>query len=146
MAKHDSRVVRRFKNPLYYMYHACKSRCKKKGIQFSITMDDLGPLPSHCPVLGIPMTHNLGGAMPDSYSIDRIVPSRGYVPGNVRIISYRANTIKTNASPDELGKVAADYLRLAKANNIPFTFSDGATERFSFDGEPSAKVEAEIVP
>jgi hypothetical protein len=142
--KHKRRVARRRKDPIYYMYEACKSRCKKKGIPFSISMDALFPLPKKCPVLGIEMQHNVGGAKMNSYSIDRIVPGRGYVPGNIRIISYRANTIKTNATPNELGRVAADCLRVAAAMGIPFDSEVGSVMTFSLCGNPDARAEAEI--
>jgi hypothetical protein len=132
------------KDPLYYMFSACRSRCKKKGIKFAMTMDDLRPLPAVCPVLGIPMRHNVGGARHNSYSIDRIVPERGYVAGNIRIISYRANTIKTNATPDELRKVALDSWTLAQTHNIPSTYDVSLSIAFSGSDDPSPKAEAEI--
>jgi hypothetical protein len=34
-----------------------------------------------------------------------MVPSLGYVPGNIRVISMRANRIKTDATADELRAV-----------------------------------------
>lgn len=38
-------------------------------------------------------------------SLDRVVPSLGYVKGNVRVISFRANRIKSDATADELRAV-----------------------------------------
>lgn len=46
-------------------------------------------------------------AKEDSYSIDRLIPELGYVKGNVVVISYKANTIKNNATVDDLEKVLA---------------------------------------
>lgn len=37
--------------------------------------------------------------------LDRLVPSKGYVKGNVRWISRRANRIKSDATIDELKKI-----------------------------------------
>jgi hypothetical protein len=48
----------------------------------------------------------------DSPSVDRIDPNGGYVKGNVVVVSYRANLIKTNASVDELCKIADYYRKL----------------------------------
>ena len=78
-----------------------KLRAKKKGIPFDLTVDDLF-FPDVCPVLGIPMIARSGRFHDNSPSIDRIVPEKGYVKGNVRIISYRANRIKCHASIEDL--------------------------------------------
>lgn len=68
-------------------------------------------IPLHCPVLGLPLYRNSGGAAqgPNSPSLDRIDPALGYVRGNVKVISSRANSIKSNATPEELLRVAAYY-------------------------------------
>lgn len=41
-----------------------------------------------------------------SPSVDKIVPEKGYVKGNVVWMSYRANSLKTDASLDELKGLA----------------------------------------
>lgn len=84
-----------------------KHRAKKIGIEFSITVNDILPLPTHCPVLGIPLkmgTRSKGSAYIEAgcYSLDRIDSSKGYVPGNVVIMSFRANSIKNDATPEEI--------------------------------------------
>jgi hypothetical protein len=68
-------------------------------------------IPDFCPVLGLPLYRNSGGAAqgPNSPSIDRINPALGYVRGNVKVISSKANAIKSNATPEELLRVAAYY-------------------------------------
>lgn len=90
------------------MWHAAQSRAKKKGIPFTITVDDI-VVPTVCPVLGVPLVRGTGKPppSPNAPSLDRIVASKGYVPGNVIVISFRANRIKTDASLDELKRVAA---------------------------------------
>ena len=85
-----------------------KHRAKKKGIPFDITWDDINWV-DVCPILGIPLVFNRGQIKENSYSLDRLIPEKGYVPGNVHIISYKANTIKQNASSEEIRKVA-DWL------------------------------------
>jgi len=81
-----------------------RSRAAKKGIPFSIDKDDLKPLMvSHCPALGIELVyHGAGGNRYDSASLDRIVPSLGYVPGNIAVISYKANRMKSDSTTEEL--------------------------------------------
>lgn len=64
------------------------------------------PLPQYCPVFGIKLNYqgNKGqkGFVDDSPSIDKIDPKKGYVKGNVQIISWRANRIKSDATIQEL--------------------------------------------
>lgn len=99
------------KNYLSYILDRCRSRASAKGIEFSITLDDL-VIPEVCPVLGIPLKRNkgTGKAAASSPSVDRIDPTKGYVPGNVQIMSYKANCMKNNASPDEL-RTFAEWIR-----------------------------------
>jgi len=103
----------RAENPRHYLLYAAKQRAKKFSIPFSITPDDI-VIPDVCPVLGIPLIRSNGkGPTDTSPSIDRIVPSLGYIPGNICVISVRANTIKSNATLEELLAVA-EYVRRAK--------------------------------
>jgi len=84
-----------------------KNQAKKARVPFNITLGDLPPIPKVCPVFGhhlvIGTTRKNQGQAP---SLDRIRPELGYVPGNVQIISHRANTLKNNARVWELLKVA----------------------------------------
>lgn len=89
-------------NPERKIFTSAKSRAKKKGLEFTITLEDIMPLPQTCPVLGIPLRRGQGTDDPHSYSLDRIDNSRGYVPGNVAIISVRANRLKRDATPEEI--------------------------------------------
>lgn len=93
------------------LYYGAKKRAKEQGIEFKITPEDIF-IPDVCPVLGMPLERSVGKASPNSPSLDRIIPELGYVPGNVRVISMRANAIKNDANLDELLKVAA-YLERA---------------------------------
>lgn len=81
-----------------------KKRANDTFIEFSITIDDL-PLPKVCPVFGIPIVH--GGFSDGSASIDRIDNTKGYVPGNVAIISQKANRLKNNGTAAEHRAIAA---------------------------------------
>lgn len=80
-----------------------KYRAKQKNIPFNITVDDI-IVPEKCPVFGTRLEINSSGmSSPNSPSIDRIISEWGYIKGNIIVISHRANTIKQNASPSELG-------------------------------------------
>ena len=104
------------KNPVSYLLWSVKSRAKREGIQFDLTHDDI-VIPEVCPVLGIPLKISDGYATGSSPSVDRFDPSRGYVKGNVNVISYRANTIKSDASLEELQKVI-DYMESGNVSHI----------------------------
>ncbi len=81
-----------------------RERAEKLGIPFNLTVEDC-VVPKVCPVLGLPLKVGGGRNCPTSPSLDKIIPSKGYVKGNVRVISWRANEIKGNATADELAKV-----------------------------------------
>lgn len=94
----------RRKDPAKAMFIAAKHRARLLGIEFSIAVSDIS-IPAICPVLGIPFGPNTGrgpGAFSDSASLDRIDPSKGYIPGNIQVLSRRANTMKSNATATEL--------------------------------------------
>ncbi len=91
------------------MFTQAKSRAKLKGVPFTITYDDI-VIPEFCPVFGIKLEFNKGGPKANSPSLDRIIPELGYVPGNVQVISHRANTIKNDATLEELEQIVA-YIR-----------------------------------
>ncbi len=94
------------------MVSRCKHRAKKYNLLFDLSPDDI-TIPTHCPVLGIKiipkiMSGGKRGYSPDSPSLDRIKPGLGYVKGNVRVISARANLLKNDATIEELEKVLED--------------------------------------
>lgn len=96
----------------FYQYRkmlveAAKYRALEAGFQHSIYPEDIR-LPTHCPVLGIPLVIGGTHATKDqSPTIDRIDNSKGYTPDNIRVISYRANRIKNDATPEEMRRVLA---------------------------------------
>lgn len=89
---------------LKYLIRTAKARALKNNIPFNISVEDL-ELPKICPLLEIPLEIGIGKKKDNLFnspSIDRIIPSLGYIKGNVWIISYRANMIKSNASLEEI--------------------------------------------
>ena len=67
-----------------------------------------------CPILGIKMQiSQLGSKNNDlTPSIDRINPKKGYVKENIIVVSMKANRIKTDATVEEIRKVADFYEKL----------------------------------
>ena len=83
-----------------------RCRAKRKGWDFNLTIEDVA-IPARCPVLGIPLAVNQGyGASAGSPSLDRIDSSRGYVKGNVAVVSHRANNLKGDGTVAEMRLVA----------------------------------------
>ena len=113
----------RLKNPALYLYRSAKSRAKKKDIEFTISVDNI-VLPSHCPILGIELImHSDGkaGGKDNSYSLDRIDTSKGYIKGNIQVISFLANSMKRNATKEHLCLFAKWILQNITNENISYT-------------------------
>lgn len=83
------------------MYDNAKTRAKKSGVPFTILETDI-QIPDKCPVLGIPLFKGNGLVGENSPTLDKLIPSMGYIPGNVTVISFKANTAKSNLNLDEL--------------------------------------------
>lgn len=96
---------RQFRDPRTGMLGDARRRAKRAGLPCEITVEDI-TIPTLCPVLGIPMTLGRGSPHDSSPSLDKIVKRFGYVPGNVVVISYLANRIKSNATAAQLMRVA----------------------------------------
>lgn len=101
-------VIRRSQKlpPEKVLWSNARNRAKAKNIEFTLRVDDI-TMPAVCPVLGIPLVIGTGYAKDGSPSLDRVNPAKGYTPDNVRVISHKANTIKSNASIQDLRLVLA---------------------------------------
>ena len=82
-----------------------RQNTKKSKWEFTITKNDL-EWPTHCPVLGLELDWLSDYVKENSPSFDRIDCTKGYIPGNVIICSWRANRIKNNGSSEEHYKIA----------------------------------------
>jgi hypothetical protein len=83
------------------VYDAAKQSSRKRGYEFNIEKSDI-VIPNVCPLLGIPLHHGEGIKCDNSPSVDRIDSSKGYIKGNVWVISEKANRMKTDATPEEI--------------------------------------------
>ena len=90
------------------IYNRLKQSAKSRNIPFDLTITQLNDLtfPISCPILGMPLKFNRERMQDDSYSIDRIDSTQGYTIDNIRVISWRANRLKNNATSEELIKLA----------------------------------------
>jgi hypothetical protein len=85
------------------MFYDARKRAQRFGLPFGIEPEDV-LVPDVCPVLGIPLDSTSRDNTP---SLDRIVPASGYVRGNIQVISFRANRIKSDATAPELQAILA---------------------------------------
>ncbi len=83
-----------------------RKRAVKQGLEFNIDLFDI-EIPVICPVLGIWLAYGAGGRTDASPSLDRVDNSKGYIHGNVQVISWRANSLKGNGTAEEHRKIAA---------------------------------------
>jgi hypothetical protein len=116
--------------PAEYMIRRAYTRAAKKGLDFSITVDDITPLPDVCPVFGIPLVIGNGQQHPWAHSLDRIDNSLGYIKGNVVVISYKANRLKNDGTAEEHEAIAAWMRKQQVAsndNNVPTRAAEKVT-------------------
>jgi hypothetical protein len=91
------------------LLYVAKGRARREGVSFDLVEADV-VIPVACPILGIPIAVSEGkGGMDNSPSLDRLVPELGYVPGNVEVVSFRANTIKNRGTAAE-HRAIADWM------------------------------------
>jgi len=106
-------AVKQKHGPIKYMFGVVRDRAKKHGIEFNITRDDI-IIPTHCPILGIPLFNTPRKQTDNTPSLDRIDNTKGYIKGNVHVISLRANRIKNDSTLAEL-ELIVDYLKKLQA-------------------------------
>ena len=84
--------------------NATRKRSLKKGWAFDIDLEyiqEIWPKDNRCPIFGTEFTYGTE-SLATVASVDRLDSTKGYIKGNVHIISYRANTIKNDSTLDEL--------------------------------------------
>lgn len=88
----------------YQMWCSAKKRAKLKGLEFDLEVVDIPEIPEYCPILNIKIIANNKneGPQDSSPSLDRLDNNKGYVKGNITIISNRANRIKADSNIEEL--------------------------------------------
>lgn len=90
----------RIENVDRIMWKDAEKRAKRFGLPFDLELFDIH-VPTHCPVLGIPLSYGVGKRTANSPSLDRVDHTRGYTYDNVCVISWRANDLKANGTLEE---------------------------------------------
>ena len=89
------------------MGHAKKTGVKvgfKSVAEFVVHLHEI--MPKKCPVFNVPLVKGKGKPHDWSPSIDKIDPDKGYIKGNVQVISMLANTMKNHANKKQLRQFA----------------------------------------
>jgi len=92
-------------DPLSHAIKGKKVVSKKLGVPFDLVVGDI-ERPTHCPVLGLELDYTASvKRKPNKASLDRFIPSLGYIKGNVQVISWRANRLKSDGTLEEFIKL-----------------------------------------
>jgi len=109
IAAYKKRV--RERDPVAYkrrsMAEAARTRARKGNYPGGSLLESDIQTPTHCPALGMELGWDNRTVQDNSPTLDKLVPSLGYVPGNIQVISHKANNIKHNANAEEIRAVAA---------------------------------------
>lgn len=91
----------RIKNIETYLLRNCRIRAKQKNLEFDLQKEDI-VIPEYCPILLTKLECGTKENYTNSPSVDRIDNTKGYIKGNVQVISTKANKIKNEATIAEL--------------------------------------------
>lgn len=115
----DGTFIENWATPIAYFRSRISSaasnaagRARALGIPYDIDTEyllSIYPLDGLCPVLKTPLS--FGGSRWNSPSLDRLIPSLGYVRGNLCWISDKANTLKQDMTDPEVFISLAKYMR-----------------------------------
>lgn len=101
-----------------YLTNVARKRARSQRLPFTIEWTDI-VVPEFCPVFPwIKLARAHGRAEPSSPSLDRIIPALGYVPGNVRVISFRANELRRDGNAREFSALTEDS-RAIDSGGVP---------------------------
>jgi len=99
------------------MITRAKNRAVEKGLPFNITKEDV-EFTENCPLLNIPLNWNGGPRDKNTPSLDKIIPEKGYIKGNIRIVSNLANMMKSYANFQELETFSKNIMNYMKNEDI----------------------------
>jgi len=102
--------IRRWANDAY---GNLSKRSKENNIKMTLTRDWLrANARTHCPMLGVRLDYAARRNVAIRASVDRINPNKGYTPENCQVVSFRANSIKNDATIKELEMIVRNLKKL----------------------------------
>lgn len=96
------------------MLYGAHKRAKQTDVECNITTKDIEecwPSNNRCPVYETIFERGKNKAVSSSPSLDRIDPTRGYVKGNIAILSFLANRIKQDQTDPKIFRKLAAWLK-----------------------------------
>ena len=99
---------RKLNNPELYLLKYARARARYDKMEFDLVLEDIN-IPDVCPYM---KTSFIMGDKQFAASLDRIDSCKGYVKGNIQVISYLANRMKSNATIEQLIQFAEGVLEV----------------------------------
>ncbi len=100
-----------------------RQNTRSMGKEFNVSFADM-VIPYLCPILGIKINYFSENSKADDHpSFDRVDNTKGYVAGNVEIVSWRGNRLKNDGTLTEHRKIV-EYLETRTAGPREATRSE----------------------
>lgn len=90
-------------NSQHYLWYVARTRARKYNTEFNIEESDI-IIPVYCPILNCKLEKGEGYLF-NAMSLDRVDNTKGYIKGNVRVISRKANLLKSSLTLDVLENI-----------------------------------------
>lgn len=100
----------KLKYPETYILKRARKHAKDIGVEYNISKEDI-IIPTVCPILDIPL-YICDKVSDNSPSLDRIDNTKGYVKGNVVVVSNRVNRIKGDSSLEKFILMTEQYRKI----------------------------------
>lgn len=104
-----NRIALRLRDPKKALLNYMKRNAQARNLEFNLTINDI-IIPEKCPILGIPPFFSKERQIDNTPSGDRVDNTKGYIKGNVRIISWRANSMKRDLTI-EIAEQMVKYMK-----------------------------------
>lgn len=131
------------KDPRQNLVREAMHRAIEKGYDFDLHPSDI-TIPDICPVLGIPIIVGAGKFHPNCPNLDRVDSRKGYTWDNVLVVSCRANSIKKDATAEELQKLASFYTNYEKPSDRAPIQRIRASTQYKLNPEKKNKVKEDF--
>lgn len=102
---------RKHSSPWNHIEHAlvlARQRAEAAGREFRLTLADLLPLPTRCPILKLELDYGVEGT--ERSPTIWCDPDEGGTPGNVTVISNRARALIKSSDDADEHRAVADWL------------------------------------